>query len=74
MNLSGCAAMAKAGSGDVLAGIVAGLLGQGLSCSDAALLGAYLHGRAGGMAAEEKGNYSILAREIAEMLGYVMKE
>lgn len=73
VNLSGNAAMAKAGSGDVLAGIVTGLLAQGLSCGDAAVLGTYLHGRAGEYAAEEKGAYSILAREIAENIGEVIK-
>lgn len=74
VNSSGCAAMAKAGSGDVLAGIVTGLLAQGLSCHEAAVLGAYLHGRAGEYAAEAKGIYSILARDIAENTGEVMKE
>ncbi|MFR0960837.1 MAG: NAD(P)H-hydrate dehydratase [Dorea sp.] len=47
VNLSGCAAMAKAGSGDVLAGIIASYLAQGLSEWEAALLGVYIHGRAG---------------------------
>lgn len=74
VNSSGCAAMAKAGSGDVLAGIVTGLLAQGLSCHEAAVFGAYLHGRAGEYAAEAKGIYSILARDIAENTGEVMKE
>lgn len=74
VNLSGNAALAKAGSGDVLAGITAGLLAQGLSCHEAAVLGACIHGRAGECAAEEKGIYSILAREIAENIGEVIKE
>lgn len=73
VNLSGCAAMAKAGSGDVLAGIVTGLLAQGLGCHEAAVLGVYLHGRAGEYAAEKKGIYSVLARDIAENIGEVMK-
>lgn len=67
-NPSGCAAMAKAGSGDVLAGIVTGLLAQGAGTCKAAVLGAYLHGRAGEAAAEKKGRYSILARDIADHL------
>lgn len=74
VNLSGCSAMAKAGSGDVLAGVIAGLLAQGLTENTAAVLGTYLHGRAGEAAAEEIGDYSILAREIAGRLGRVMKE
>lgn len=73
VNCSGSAAMAKAGAGDVLAGIVTALLAQGLACEEAAALGAYLHGCAGEMAAEEKGLYSILAREIADNIGRVIK-
>lgn len=74
LNLSGCAAMAKAGAGDVLAGIVAGLLAQKVPAEEAAVLGVYLHGCAGEYAAKKRGNYSILAREIAEMLGNVMMD
>lgn len=74
INPSGCAAMAKAGSGDVLAGIVTGFLAQGVKEEDAAVLGAYLHGRAGEYAASVRGRYSILAREIADNLGAVIGE
>lgn len=74
VNTSGCAAMAKAGAGDVLAGIVTALLAQGLSTYEAAVLGAYLHGRAGEYAADKMGTYSILAREIADALGPIIKE
>lgn len=73
-NPSGCAAMAKAGSGDVLAGIVSGFLSQGVRPETAALLGTYLHGKAGEYAAEKKGRYSILAHEIAENLGNAITE
>lgn len=73
VNRSGSAAMAKAGAGDVLSGIVTALLAQGLSCEEAAALGAYIHGCAGEKAAEEKGRYSILAREIADSIGCVIK-
>lgn len=74
VNTSGCAAMAKGGSGDVLAGIVTALLAQGPGTYEAAVLGAYLHGRAGEYAAEKMGAYSILAGEIADALGLVIKE
>ncbi len=74
MNVNGNAALAKAGSGDVLAGITAGLLAQGLSCMDAALLGTYLHGRCGDMVRDKKGNISVLARDILECLPEVLKE
>ncbi len=74
LNVTGNAALAKAGSGDVLAGITAGLLAQGLSCTDAALLGTYLHGRCGDKAREEKGSISVLARDLISCLAEVLKE
>ena len=73
LNPTGNSAMAKAGSGDVLAGIIAGLLAQGISCEAAALLGTWLHGRAGDLAREEKGRYSVLARDLIGKLAQAMK-
>lgn len=73
VNLSGNAAMAKAGSGDVLAGVITGLLAQGIPCFDGAVLGVYLHGLAGDAAREEKGAYSVLARDLTDALGAVLK-
>ena len=69
INCSGCAAMAKGGSGDVLSGILGGLLAQGLSAKEAAVLGVFLHGLAGEEAEKEKGSYSVLARDLAAYLG-----
>ena len=66
LNQTGNAGMAKAGSGDVLAGIIGALLAQGLPQFDAARLGVYLHGRAGDKAVEDRSEHSLLAREIAE--------
>lgn len=74
VNLSGCSAMAKAGAGDVLAGVIAALLAQGLSCDEAAVLGVYVHGLAGEHVQEEKGIYSLLARELADAVGLKMQE
>lgn len=51
INLTGNAGMAKGGSGDVLAGLIGGLIAQGLTCGDAADLGVFIHGRAGDIAA-----------------------
>lgn len=68
INTSGCSGMAKAGSGDVLTGVIAGLLAQGMEETQAAAWGVYLHGLAGEAAAKKKGSRSILAHEIAEHL------
>ena len=60
--------LATAGTGDVLAGLIAGLLAQGLSPFDAATLGAYLHGRAGESAREWHGEASMLASDLLSEL------
>ena len=72
INTSGCSAMAKGGSGDVLTGIIAGLLAQGMSCEKAAALGVFLHGLAGETAAGSAGGYSVLAGDIVKAVGTVM--
>lgn len=68
INASGCSALAKAGSGDVLTGVIAGLLARGMECADAAPFGVYLHGAAGEKAAALLGENSLLARDIADHL------
>lgn len=72
-NTSGNAAMAKAGSGDVLAGVITGILAQGTSAYEASAIGVYLHGRGGDEAKEEHGAYSVLAQDIATGVGKVLK-
>lgn len=74
LNLSGNAAMAKAGSGDVLTGIIAGIVGQGVSAFDAACLGVYLHGLAGDVARDQEGSYSVLASDIINGISSVLKK
>lgn len=64
VNTSGNSAMAKAGSGDVLSGVIAGLLAQGCEPFMAAQLGVYLHGCAGDAARECRGSYSVLAEDL----------
>lgn len=64
LNKSGNAAMAKAGAGDVLAGIITGFMAQKVPVFDAATLAVYLHGLAGDYAKESCGAYSVLAEDI----------
>ncbi len=74
INTSGNCGMSKGGSGDVLAGICAGLLSTGAYGPQVGALAAYLHGRAGDKAAEDKGRYGMLASDIIDGLVKVLKE
>lgn len=73
INLTGNSGMATAGSGDVLTGIIAGLIGIGVAFQNAAALGAYIHGFAGDLAAEHKGKHSLMASDIIDELENVLK-
>lgn len=73
-NSSGNPGMATAGSGDVLTGILLGLLAHRYSPEQAALLGVYLHGIAGDLAAAFYSEESMLASDIIDMLGKAFKE
>ena len=68
VNLAGCSAMAKGGSGDVLTGVIAALAASGVDMASAAVLGCHLHGRAGERAAAAHGVHGVLAREIADSI------
>lgn len=67
-NSTGNPGMATAGSGDVLTGIILGLLAQGYSSEQASILGVYLHGLSGDLAAEDLGYESLIAPDIIEYL------
>lgn len=68
VNQTGNAGMATAGAGDVLTGVIAAWMGQGLDPLEAAILAVHLHGLAGDFAAEELGRCSMIATDIIEYL------
>lgn len=74
VNITGNAGMATAGSGDVLCGMIAGLMAQGLKPQDAAVTAVYLHGLAGDYAAREKGLRGITAGDILDAIPYILKQ
>lgn len=74
INNSGNPGMATAGSGDVLSGIISSLMGQKYDPVAAAVLGVYIHGLSGDIAAKELGYESVLAGDIARNTGRAFKE
>lgn len=74
VNKTGNSAMAKGGSGDVLCGMITGLLAQGQTPFEAAAAGVYLHGLSGDDAREKKGAYSVLASDILDAIGNVISK
>ncbi|MBO5954136.1 MAG: NAD(P)H-hydrate dehydratase [Oscillospiraceae bacterium] len=73
INPTGNPGMAVGGCGDVLAGIVTSLLGQGIAPLEAAACGAWLHGAAGDLCAESIGQYGMLPSDMLQMLPRLMK-
>ena len=77
INSTGNSGMAKGGSGDVLAGLMGGLEAQegcGPYAYDRAALAVWLHGRAGDLAAEDKGEYGMTPSDLIGQIPYAMKE
>ena len=66
--------MAKAGSGDILAGVITGLSAQGMQAYESASLGVFLHACGGDAAKEAKGSYSVLARDLIAGIEKCMDE
>ncbi len=73
VNMSGSPALSKGGSGDVLCGVIAGMLCSGLSPVGAASIGVYVHGKAGEEAEAVYGEYSPLASEVCDRIADVLK-
>lgn len=73
-NTTGNPGMATGGSGDVLAGIIAAIIGQGLSAFDAGVLGAWTHGRAGDLGAAVLGQTSLNATDLLDYLPAAFRE
>ncbi len=74
ISLAATSALAKGGSGDILAGLIASLCAQGMLPADAAELGVWLHGRSGLISAAKCGEYSVTADDIIDNLKYSFME
>lgn len=73
-NSTGNAGMATGGAGDVLTGVIAGLIGMGLAAFEAAVLGAFVHGRAGDLAALALGQTALTATDLLDYLPPAFRE
>ncbi|MDE7119349.1 MAG: bifunctional ADP-dependent NAD(P)H-hydrate dehydratase/NAD(P)H-hydrate epimerase, partial [Muribaculaceae bacterium] len=73
-NSSGCPAMATAGSGDVLTGVLLAMMAQGYPAELASIIAVYVHGLAGEMAQAEQGEYGVTAGDIANNIGRAINE
>ena len=74
INKTGNSGMSTAGVGDVLTGMIASFVGQGINPYSATVLGAHLHGLAGDLAAKEKGQFSLIASDLLEKLPQAIKK
>lgn len=74
LNTTGNCGMAKGGSGDALAGMILSLIGQGIHPVKATVAAVWLHGRAGDLAAKEKGVYGMIPTDLIEQIPYAIRE
>jgi NAD(P)H-hydrate epimerase len=72
INTTGSNALSKAGTGDVLTGMIAGFIAQGCNLFSAGILGAYIHGKSGEAAVTRKSNYSVMASDLLENIPAVI--
>ncbi len=72
LNKTGTPALAKAGSGDVLTGVIAGMICHGFEDDEASAYACFLHGLAGRLAAKKLGEHSVIARDVIHFLPYVL--
>ncbi len=73
INSTGNNSMAKAGSGDVLAGMISGLVAQSMDLFEASCLGVYLHGLCGDIAAKKLTQYSVMAEDLISFIPQALK-
>lgn len=73
INVNGNPGMATAGSGDVLTGVITSFIAQGFQALDAAVFGVYIHGMAGDIMAESRGEHGLLAGDIVEGITRALK-
>jgi NAD(P)H-hydrate epimerase len=73
LNSTGNPGMATIGSGDVLTGLIAGLLAQGMKAEEAAYSGVFIHGTAGDLAAQQFGQKSMLALDILDQMAPALR-
>lgn len=69
LNTTGCSALSKGGSGDVLSGLIAGLMASGASVAEGAKIGAYLLGKSAEIASKDQGEYSTTPTDVISYLG-----
>lgn len=74
VNSTGNCGMATGGTGDVLSGVVAAFVAQGLDVFDAAKLGTYIHGKAGDIAAQKYGIHGLMAGDVAEAVAFALAD
>lgn len=73
LNLVGNDGMSTGGSGDILSGIIAGMIAGGLALEEATKIGVYIHGLAGDCAKKKKGKYAMIASDILDSFGEVLR-